>query len=166
MPDPKCYVKGQIIVDNQIIIRKFPLENWNVSSAYIQLCDNEIYENQENLLLHFDIDTLLHTLYRESHEYSVKALEENYKEVKRSKENSELFEVAYQIDEEYAVSIGQHIYLHKLDKKANVYGTIVPWYYQYGQRYIGDSWWSTREEILSDICSLSIIEFLKKYKGF
>ena len=92
--------------------------------------------------------------------------EENYKEVKRSKENSELFEVAYQIDEEYAVSIGQHIYLHKLDKKANVYGTIVPWYYQYGQRYIGDSWWSTREEILSDICSLSIIEFLKKYKGF
>ena len=55
---------------------------------------------------------------------------------------------------------------YKLDKKANVYGTIVPWYYQYGQRYIGDSWWSTREEILSDICSLSIIEFLKKYKGF
>ena len=156
MPDPKCYVKGQIIVDNQIIIRKFPLENWNVSSAYIQLCDNEIYESQENLLLHFDTDTLLHTLYREPHEYSVKALEENYKEVKRSKENSELFEVAYQIDEEYAVSIGQH----------NVYGTIVPWYYQYGQRYIGDSWWSTREEILSDICSLSIIEFLKKYKGF
>ena len=68
MPDPKCYVKGQIIVDNQIIIRRFPLENWNVSSAYIQLCDNEIYENQENLLLHFDTDTLLHTLYREPHE--------------------------------------------------------------------------------------------------
>lgn len=62
MPDPKCYVKGQIIVDNQIIIRKFPLENWNVSSAYIQLCDNEIYESQENLLLHFDTDTLLHTV--------------------------------------------------------------------------------------------------------
>ena len=153
-------------MDNQIIIRKLHLENWNVSSAYIQLCDQEIYESQEDLLLHFDTDTLLHTLYREPREYSVEALEENYKEVKRSKENSELFEAAYQIDEEYAVSIEQHIYMHKLDKKANVYGTIVPWYYQYGQRYIGDSWWSTREEILSDICSLPIIEFLKKYKGF
>ena len=70
------------------------------------------------------------------------------------------------MDEEYAVSLDQHITLHKLVKREPPYGELVPWYYQYGQRYLGDAWWFSPEEILADFRSLSTVAFLKKYKGF
>lgn len=142
-------------MNERILLRSAPLGNWNVPSAAILLPAGER-----------DPETLLRQLFREPPELSLADLTADYLEAEAGREGQGLFLPAFRVDEEYAVSISQHITLHKLVKKEPPYGDLVPWYYQYGQRYLGDAWWFSPEEILSDFRSLSTVAFLKKYKGF
>lgn len=142
-------------MNERILLRSAPLGNWNVPSAAILLPAGER-----------DPATLLRQLFREPPELSLADLTADYLEAEAGREGRGLFLPAFRVDEEYAVSISQHITLHKLVKKEPPYGDLVPWYYQYGQRYLGDAWWFSPEEILSDFRSLSTVAFLKKYKGF
>ena len=142
-------------MNERILLRSAPLGNWNVPSAAILLPAGER-----------DPETLLRQLFREPPELSLADLTADYLEAEAGREGQGLFLPAFRVDEEYAVSISQHITLHKLVKKEPPYGDLVPWYYQYGQRYLGDAWWFSPEEILSDFHSLSTVAFLKKYKGF
>lgn len=142
-------------MNERILLRSAPLGNWNVPSAAILLPAGER-----------DPETLLRQLFREPPELSLADLTADYLEAEAGRDGRGLFLPAFRVDEEYAVSISQHITLHKLVKKEPPYGDLVPWYYQYGQRYLGDAWWFSPEEILSDFRSLSTVAFLKKYKGF
>ena len=142
-------------MDERILLRSSVLENRNIPSEAIRLPAGE--RNPE---------TLLRQLFREPPELSLADLTADYQEAEAGREGRGLFLPAFQVDGEYAVSIDQHILLHKLVKKEPPYGDLVPWYYRYGQRYLGDAWWFSPEEILSDFHSLSTVAFLKKYKGF
>lgn len=142
-------------MNERILLRSAPLGNWNVPSAAILLPAGER-----------DPETLLRQLFREPPELSLADLTADYLEAEAGREGRGLFLPAFRVDEEYAVSISQHITLHKLVKKEPPYGDLVPWYYQYGQRYLGDAWWFSPEEILADLQGLSTVAFLKKYKGF
>ena len=142
-------------MNERILLRSAPLGNWNVPSAAILLPAGER-----------DPETLLRQLFREPPELSLADLTADYLEAEAGREGQGLFLPAFRVDEEYAVSISQHITLHKLVKKEPPYGDLVPWYYQYGQRYLGDAWWSSPEGILADLQGLSTVAFLKKYKGF
>ena len=142
-------------MDERILLRSSVLENRNVPSEAIRLPAGER-----------DPETLLRQLFREPPELSLADLTADYREAEAGREGRGLFLPAFRVDEEYAVSIDQHILLHKLVKKEPPYGDLVPWYYRYGQRYLGDAWWFSPEEILSDFHSLSTVAFLKKYKGF
>ena len=142
-------------MDEHILLRSSVLENWNIPSEAIRLPAGER-----------DPETLLRQLFREPPELSLADLTADYLEAEAGREGQGLFLPAFRVDEEYAVSISQHITLHKLVKKEPPYGDLVPWYYRYGQRYLGDAWWFSPEEILSDFHSLSTVAFLKKYKGF
>ena len=142
-------------MDERILLRSSVLENRNIPSEAIRLPAGER-----------DPETLLRQLFREPPELSLADLTADYLEAEAGREGRGLFLPAFRVDEEYAVSISQHITLHKLVKKEPPYGDLVPWYYQYGQRYLGDAWWFSPEEILSDFRSLSTVAFLKKYKGF
>ena len=142
-------------MNERILLRSAPLGNWNVPSAAILLPAGER-----------DPETLLRQLFREPPELSLAELAADYRETEASREGRGLFLPAFRVDEEYAVSLDQHITLHKLVKREPPYGELVPWYYQYGQRYLGDAWWFSPEEILADFRSLSTVAFLKKYKGF
>ena len=142
-------------MNERILLRSAPLGNWNVPSAAILLPAGER-----------DPETLLRQLFREPPELSLADLTADYQEAEAGREGRGLFLPAFRVDEEYAVSIGQHITLHKLARKEPPYGDLVPWYYQYGQRYLGDAWWFSPEEILADLRELSTVAFLKKYKGF
>ena len=142
-------------MDERIILRTSILEHRNVPSAAIQLSGEEMAP-----------EMLLRQLFGEPPELSLAELTADCREVTAGREGRGFFLPAIQVDEEYAVSTGQHILLHKLVKKEPPYGDLVPWYYQYGQRYLGDAWWFSPEEIVSDLHRLSSIEFLKKYKGF
>ena len=142
-------------MDEHILLRSSVLENRNIPSEAIRLPAGE--RNPE---------TLLRQLFREPPELSLADLTADYQAAEAGREGRGLFLPAFRVDEEYAVSISQHITLHKLVKKEPSYGDLVPWYYRYGQRYLGDAWWFSPEEILSDFHSLSTVAFLKKYKGF
>ena len=154
-------------MNNHILIRNALLGSWNVGSEYIRLCGNEKFETPDELSSRFNINVLLQTLFREPSEFSAELLMESYLNAQNGDEGNQLFLRAFKIDDEYAVSIDEHIYLRKLVKKTDEpYAHIIPWYYQYAQLYIGDAWWSSQEEILQDIQEMSFIGFLKKYKGF
>ena len=142
-------------MDEHILLRSSVLENRNIPSEVIRLPAGER-----------DPETLLRQLFREPPELSLAELTADYQAAEAGREGRGFFLPAFQVDEEYAVSIDQHILLHKLVKKEPPYGDLVPWYYRYGQRYLGDAWWFSPEEILSDFRSLSTVAFLKKYKGF
>ena len=142
-------------MDERILLRSSVLENRNIPSEAIRLPAGER-----------DPETLLRQLFREPPELSLADLTADYQAAEAGREGRGLFLPAFRVDEEYALSLAQHILLHKLVRKEPPYGDLVPWYYRYGQRYLGDAWWFSPEEILSDFRSLSTVAFLKKYKGF
>ena len=142
-------------MDERILLRSSVLENRNIPSEAIRLHAGER-----------DPETLLRQLFREPPELSLADLTADYQAAEAGREGRGLFLPAFRVDEEYALSLDQHILLHKLVRKEPPYGDLVPWYYRYGQRYLGDAWWFSPEEILSDFHSLSTVAFLKKYKGF
>lgn len=142
-------------MDERILLRSSVLENRNIPSVAIRLPAGER-----------DPETLLRQLFREPPELSLADLTADYQAAEAGREGRGLFLPAFRVDEEYALSLDQHILLHKLVRKEPPYGDLVPWYYRYGQRYLGDAWWFSPEEILSDFHSLSTVAFLKKYKGF
>ena len=142
-------------MDERILLRSSVLENRNIPSEAIRLPAGER-----------DPETLLRQLFREPPELSLADLTADYRAAEAGREGRGLFLPAFRVDEEYALSLDQHILLHKLVRKEPPYGDLVPWYYRYGQRYLGDAWWFSPEEILSDFHSLSTVAFLKKYKGF
>lgn len=142
-------------MDERILLRSSVLENRNIPSEAIRLPAGER-----------DPETLLRQLFREPPELSLADLTADYQAAEAGREGRGLFLPAFRVDEEYALSLDQHILLHKLVRKEPPYGDLVPWYYRYGQRYLGDAWWSSPEEILADLQGLSTVAFLKKYKGF
>ena len=142
-------------MDEHILLRSSVLENRNIPSEAIRLPAGER-----------DPETLLRQLFREPPELSLAELTADYQAAEAGREGRGLFLPAFRVDEEYALSLDQHILLHKLVRKEPPYEDLVPWYYRYGQRYLGDAWWFSPEEILSDFHSLSTVAFLKKYKGF
>ena len=142
-------------MDERILLRSSVLENRNIPSEAIRLPAGER-----------DPETLLRQLFREPPELSLADLTADYQAAEAGREGRGLFLPAFRVDEEYALSLDQHILLHKLVRKEPPYGDLVPWYYRYGQRYLGDAWWFSPEEILSDFHRLSTVAFLKKYKGF
>ena len=141
-------------MDEHILLRSSVLENRNIPSEAIRLPAGE--RNPE---------TLLRQLFREPPELSLADLTADYQAAEAGREGRGLFLPAFRVDEEYALSLDQHILLHKLVRKEPPYGDLVPWYYRYGQRYLGDAWWFSPEEILTDFHSLSTGAVLKKYKG-
>ena len=142
-------------MDERILLRPSVLENRNLPSEAIRLTAGER-----------DPETPLRHLFREPPELSLADLTADYQAAEAGREGRGLFLPAFRVDEEYALSLDQHILLHKLVRKEPPYEDLVPWYYRYGQRYLGDAWWFSPEEILSDFHSLSTVAFLKKYKGF
>lgn len=106
-------------MNNHILIRNALLGSWNVGSEYIRLCGNEKFETPDELSSRFNINVLLQTLFREPSEFSAELLMESYLNAQNGDEGNQLFLRAFKIDDEYAVSIDEHIYLRKLVKKTD-----------------------------------------------
>lgn len=82
------------------------------------------------------------------------------------KEN-ECFKVMYKLDDEFCVSLKDNIYIYHLVPSLRINDRgVVPWNYIDSKIYAGDTWWEADEEILSDLKSLPIIDFIKKYKAY
>ncbi|GAA0741798.1 hypothetical protein [Clostridium oceanicum] len=82
------------------------------------------------------------------------------------KENK-YFKIMYKLNDEFCVSIKEHIYLYHLVPMIEINNDmILPCNYVDSKMYIGDTWWQDDEEILGDLKKLSIIDFIKKYKAY
>jgi len=46
-----------------------------------------------------------------------------------------------------------------------VYTALTPWFYADSKVYLGDTWWVDNAVVINDLSKLSIIDFLKKYRG-
>lgn len=72
----------------------------------------------------------------------------------------------YPLTPKYGVVLDSHIYIYKIsDITMNNPSLDIPWYYAESKKYMGDTWWSDDLEILSDLKSLNVIDFIEKYKG-
>lgn len=79
--------------------------------------------------------------------------------------SNDKFVFAYKIDKEFGLFLDGNIYLFHLLNE-NLLSDILPWYYADAQKYLGDTWWESDNEILESIQNLPVVEFLKRYKGF
>lgn len=80
---------------------------------------------------------------------------------------SEEFCWVYMVDPEFGIKIDSHIHIfHFREDYSQHEQKLFGWQYPDSIMYFGDSWWFEDEEILHDILHLSIIELLKKYKGY
>jgi len=83
-------------------------------------------------------------------------------------ENEE-FHVMYRFNDEFAIRLTHHIDLHHLalsDDEWGILASIVPWHYVDGCCFLGDTWWETDNEILENINKMTVVNFLKRYKGY
>ncbi len=92
---------------------------------------------------------------------------EKYTEILDNGKENEYFEVMYKINDEFCVSLTNNIYIYHLVPTLEINKKeIVPWNYVDSKIYAGDTWWEEDEEILDDLNSISIIDFINKYKAY
>ena len=109
-----------------------------------------------------NIDALLAIVYDDNESYE--KLINEYNNIINGG-NSSLFLCAYLLKNGYAVVLDSHITLYKLCMRSEEDEGKILWSYYSSSKYLGDTWWFSDNEILMDLSSLSIVDFLLKYKG-
>ena len=80
---------------------------------------------------------------------------------------SRVFTYAIPLNKHFAVSIDSHIHLfYFYPRDLKTQRSVLKWNYAHAIKFAGDTWWYEDEEIVKDICKLSILAFLEKYKGY
>ena len=154
----------------KIIVRNKILQRGHVNSAYISLCNNKSYYSVESFLKDYTYNEILNRLYEEQINHA--NLEQSnlylsYILTIETQLDNEYFKILYKLDDEFAVHLTGSIYLyHLIPKKEEIYSSLVPWFYADSKNYFGDTWWEKDSEIINSLETLSIIEFLKRYKGY
>lgn len=153
----------------KIIIRDMVLSRGHINSAFINLCEEKSFGLTEDFLNEYGINVIMKELYKEDvscEKLDESLLYESYKEVLQSGKENNYFKLVYKIDEEFAVHLTENIYLYHLAPTEEIYSAIVPWIYTDSKIFLGDTWWEEDNTILHDLRNISIIEFMKKYKGY
>ena len=79
---------------------------------------------------------------------------------------SSCFAWMYVIGQGFGVILDEHITLCRFDQALfDLQQMRFPWGYVESQKYLGDAWWFSEEEILHDLQTCPMIPFLEKYKG-
>ena len=154
----------------KIIVRNTILTRGHINSAFISLCKGEIFSSSESLLSKNGIRVIMKELYNEDIRCDNLVDSELFKAYNVSCQcemDSDYFYVMYKMDDEFAIRLTENIYLyHIVSVKGEVYSDIIPWVYADGRIFLGDTWWETDEEILENIKTLSVVDFIKRYKGY
>lgn len=149
----------------KIIIRKELIFPGDFSAAWSKF-DGMKYKEDKEIIKELGLDRILKEIFNEKSKYEI--LEKSYHELLESekKENDD-FVAAYQIDNEFGLFLDVNIYLFHLPvQEGRLFPGVVPWAYADAKKYLGDTWWESDDEILQSIQTLSVIDFLKRYKGF
>ena len=162
----------------KIILRKdiLALNYRCLGSSFINFTGGKKYTNTDSLVKDFGLKNIMKKLYNEdldNNNLFKSSLYQSYSELltekevedREYKENDKCIEL-YKVDDEFALQIDFNIFLYHLIPQKEFYTKIVPWYYADSKMYFGDSWGEQDEEIIENIQNLSLINFLKRYKGY
>ena len=144
---------------DKVIIRKKVISGINTEIIRLSK-DNESIEKTIHRL---GKEKILKFIFKEDENYNSLYLEyENF----RGGRESKYFSWMYLLTPKYGVVLDSNIYIYKIsDITMNNPSLDIPWYYAESKKYMGDTWWSDDLEILSDLKSLNVIDFIEKYKG-
>lgn len=135
----------------------------SISSAII--CESEEGETFHDVIIRIGKEQVLEKILNED-SVTYDALYQEYNQFKEGKKSS-YFAWMYVINSSFGVVLDEHIYLYRYDMQVyNYQKEWIPWMYVESKKYLGDTWWNEDSEILSDLKTISVIDFLDKYKGF
>jgi hypothetical protein len=139
----------------------------NTTSNLILLDEKNQIKNREEFLSTYGIDRVIKRVFDEDMCFAF--LKNKYDDFTNGITN-DYFLTITKLDAEYGAAItkdSSHIYLVHLEPQLYVGDApLTEWYYFNSKRYVGDTWWSSDDEINKDIVELPLISFFKKYKGF
>lgn len=134
-----------------------------ISSRIIRMSNED--ETLQDLNVKYGKDYILNKIFDEKI-MSYQMLLSEYQRFVQG-EKSSLFTWMYVVNSDFGIVIDEHIYLCHFDADISIQQKkVFPWEYVDGKKFLGDSWWFNDEEIIEDVKTLSIINFLKKYKGY
>ena len=154
----------------KIIVRDRVLQPGYTGYALISLTDGERIMSSDQLVRHIGLTQIMKSVYCESFEFQ--SIEDSDLFASYSRAASELrdnddFKIMYAVEENFAVHLDKNIYLyHLVPNDKALLPPLFPWFYADSKKFIGDTWWETDEEILKNIKMLTVIDFLKLYKGY
>lgn len=154
----------------KIIVRNKVAKKSLASSNFIRLTADYDFSSVDDFINKYSLKSIMSELYEEdiqSESLFEELIYEKYTQILDDGKENEYFEVMYKLDEELCVSLTNNIYIYHLAPVLEINEKeIVPWSYVDSKIYAGDTWWEEDEEILSDLKSLSMIDFIKKYKAY
>jgi len=147
----------------KIIIRKKIIPF--LSSRFIRFLSDNSITNIEEYINKCGFENIFLKIFEENPN-EITEIQKSYINAISTNEDNEYFKFVYKYDDKFCVSIDSHIKLYKIDDQIEINGKkLLKWIYPEIEKYLGDVWWFTDEEIFSDIKNLNLIEFLSKYKG-
>ena len=158
------------VIMDKIVLRNNVLGVGKINSELIRLCGTKKYKDYEALEKDYSFSYIINVLFSEnvdSSDFLSSNLHKEYLECKNNNEDTSGFLQTYPISDDFCLHISNNIYLYHLVKLDNkLYPNFIPWFYADSKKYIGDSWWETDEEIIGKLQSLTLIDFLRHYKGY
>lgn len=152
----------KIIVRNNISKKSYS------SSKFIELTADYNFVTVEEFINKYGLKTVMFELFNEKTEAEVITKDKLYIEYLKVLESgiaNDSFVVMYKLDDEFCISITENIYLYHIVSGIEIANkTVLPWTYVDSKLFLGDSWWESDKDIISDIQNLPVMEFIKKYK--
>jgi len=155
---------------HRIIARNHIYQTGKLNYKWVKLTAEPDYDSVSDLLNELGVPFVMKELFDETIETN--SLKESklylsYQSVLETGKNNDFFIVIYKVRDDLAVSLSEHIYLHRIVTALEINGEkIVPWECLGSKIYIADTWWETDEEILKDMNEMPFVEFMAKYKAY
>jgi hypothetical protein len=154
----------KVIVRNNITKKSYS------SSKFIELTADYDFASVEEFVSKYGLKTVMFELFEELIEAEVITNDKLYTEYIKALESgiaNDSFAIMYKLDDEFCISITENIYLYHIVSGIEIANeSVLPWTYVDSKLFLGDSWWESDEDIISDIQNLSVLDFIKKYKMY
>ncbi len=156
----------------EIIAHKGVYSEGSLNAALINMFDGpegETIQQFRQRIGDRDIIRNLFSIEIDTEKWEDSSLYVKYNEILSTGQENELFRKLHKISKNFAVSIEAHTYLYhitrlEIDDLSNE--KLFPWYTICSVHDIADTWWETDDEILTDMSSMSFIEYVEKYRMF
>lgn len=165
-------LRGERNLYTRIIVRNKLLFPGSVRSNAISLFHESVEELLPASIEGMSAQTILRELFEdeiETCDIPSSMLYQKFLSTKSSFMENEEFHVMYRFNDEFAIRLTHHIDIHHLalsDDEWGILASIVPWHYVDSCCFLGDTWWETDNEILENINKMTVVNFLKRYKGY